>query len=85
MASAATDRRLRRFRGFTPENPTTFEKVDETFNLDSLGRSSWSKLGNAKFTAGRRVGVLVPSGDRQAPTEPAGEKPPQLPEAKTYY
>ena len=33
---------LRRLRGSTPENPATFEKVDETFTLVSIDRSSWS-------------------------------------------
>ncbi len=27
---------LQRFRGFAPKNPTTFEKVDETFVLPNF-------------------------------------------------
>ncbi len=46
-------------RGSAPKYPATFEKVDKTFTLVSFDRSSWSKLGSAKFAAGRRVGVSV--------------------------
>ncbi len=36
---------LRRFRGFAPKYPTTFEKVDETFVfLHSLEYSLWTLL-----------------------------------------